>query len=286
VSVSLKELASRVVPVEDRRRGALVESLSRVVSARLARRVLVAGDTDRQRIERDLHDGVQQRLTGLRLRLAVAAEDFQARGDTDASTALDGFGEEVDQAIDEVRAFAHGLYPAVLVSQGLAAALVSASRLAPGPVAVSTGELGRYRPEVENAVYFTCLAAMDNAAKHAGPGRVSVRVWSTTQALHFSVCDTGCGFDLNRTPAGAGLTNMRDRITALGGTLTLDSSVSHGTRVGGSVPDPWPRTTAEHDPTTETSTMAAGGGPDDEEAAISALQRGSRVNGNGARSGA
>jgi signal transduction histidine kinase len=245
VSVLVEELARSAGPVAGRQHGAFFESLSRVIPSRLARRLLAAGDADRRRIERDLHDGVQQRLSGLRIRLAIAAEDFQARGDTEASAALNGFGEEVDEAIDEVRAVARGVYPELLASDGLGAALVSASRHAAKPVAVSTRGLRRCRPEVENAVYFTCLAAIDNAARHAGPARVSVRAWDTAQALHFTVCDTGCGFDPSRTPAGAGLTNMRDRIIALGGTLTFESSPSHGTRLYGSVPDPWPGIAAE-----------------------------------------
>jgi signal transduction histidine kinase len=173
----------------------------------LARRVLAAADADRQRIERDLHDGVQQRLTGLRIRLALAAESFQERGDTDASAALNEFGEEVQQAIDEVRALARGVYPMMLTSKGLSAALVSASRYTLTPTTVSARGIRRCRPEVESAVYFTCLAAIDNAAKHAGPAEVYVRAWDSAQAVHFTVCDTGCGFDPNRTPSGAGLAN-------------------------------------------------------------------------------
>ncbi len=224
-------------PVAVRQRNAVLGSLSRVSPLRLARRLLVAGDADRQRIERDLHDGVQQRLTGLRIRLAIAAEGFQGRGDTDASAALNRFGDEVQQAIEEIRAFAHGVYPELLASNGLAEALLSASRRASTPVSVSARGIRRRRPEVENAVYFTCLAAIDNAVKHAGPAQIYVHVWDTDRALQFTVCDTGGGYDLSRTPPGAGLTNMRDRITALGGTLTVDSRPAHGTRLHGSVPD-------------------------------------------------
>ena len=197
MSVSAKETAPPAVTLAGQQRGALLESLSRVLPSGLARRVLAAGDADRQRIERDLHDGVQQRLTGLRIRLALAAESFQERGDTDASAALNGFGEEVQQAIEEVRAFARGVYPLLLASEGLGAALVSASRYAAAPITVSARGIRRCRPEVESAVYFTCLAAIDNAAKHAGPADVSVRAWDTAQALHFTVGDTGRGFDRN-----------------------------------------------------------------------------------------
>jgi signal transduction histidine kinase len=274
VTVELNNSSPSAMPVTGH--GALLESLSRVLPSRLMRRVLAASDADRQRIERDLHDGVQQRLTGLRIRLALAADSFQERGDTDASTALNAFGDEVDQAIDEVRAFAHGVYPALLASDGLGPALVCASRHAAGPVIVSARGLRRCRPEVEGAVYFTCLAAMDNAARHAGPAEVSIHAWDTAQALHFAVCDSGCGFDPSRTPAGAGLTNIRDRINALGGTVTIDSGPSRGTRVHGSVPDPWLDAGASDGPepaASSASSMDAGLGLADEEAVVSPVQR-------------
>jgi glucose-6-phosphate-specific signal transduction histidine kinase len=102
---------------------------------------------------------------------------------------------------------------------------------------VSARGIRRCRPEVESAVYFTCLAAMDSAAKHAGPAMVSIRAWDSSDALHFTVCGMGSGFDPRKTPAGAGLTSMRDRISALGGTLLIVSGPSRGTRVHGTVPD-------------------------------------------------
>jgi signal transduction histidine kinase len=248
MSASMKDSAPPAVALAAQPHGALLESLSRVLPPGLASRVLAASDADRQRIERDLHDGVQQRLTGLRVRLALAAESFQERGDTDASAALNGFGEEIQQAIEEVRAFARGVYPLLLASEGLGAALVSASRYTAAPVTVSARGIRRCRPEVESAVYFTCLAAIDNAAKHAGPAEVSVRAWDTAHGLHFTVGDTGCGFDPNATPSGAGLSNMHDRIAAVGGTLAIDSRPAHGTRLHGSVPDPWPAQPHAGDP--------------------------------------
>ena len=161
---------------------------------------------------------------------------------------MNGFGEEVEQAIEEVRAFARGVYPLLLASEGLGAALVSASRYAAAPITVSARGIRRCRPEVESAVYFTCLAAIDNAAKHAGPAEVYVRAWDAARALHFAVGDTGRGFDPNRTPSGVGLSNMHDRIAAVGGTLVVESRPSHGTRLHGSFPDPWPGTAAGRRP--------------------------------------
>jgi len=248
MSVSLKQTAPPAARLAGQHHGAPSDALSRVLPSELASRVLAAGDADRQRIERDLHDGFQQRLTGLQIRLGLAAERFHERGDTDASAALIGFGEEVQQAIEEVRAFARGVYPQLLASHGLGAALASASRYAAEPITVSARGIRRCRPEVESAVYFTCLAAIDNAAKHAGPARVSVRAWDTAQALHFTVCDTVCGYDPNATPGGAGLRNMHDRIAAVRGTLAVDSRPLHGTRLHGCVPDPWPDATARRRP--------------------------------------
>ena len=204
---------------------------------RTAREVLAAGDAERERIAQDLHDGVQQRLTALGIGLGLAADRFAERGETEADAVLRGFGDDVDRLIDQVRDFAHGIYPALLTSFGLAAALDSAGAYAGRPVTQAIG-VQRCRPEVEIAVYFSCLAALDNAAKHAGPVPVSVDLSATDGALEFAVWDSGAGFDPAKTKPGAGIANMRDRIAAVGGTLAIDSAPGRGTRVHGSVPDP------------------------------------------------
>jgi signal transduction histidine kinase len=213
--------------------------LSRATRPRMARRLVAAADAERERIEQDLHDGVQQQLTGLRIRLALAAERFDAHGDTEASTALEGFGDDVENAINDVRDLAHGVYPALLTSDGLSAALASAARRGAPGVTVHGHGLRRCRQEVENAVYFSCLAALDNTAKHAGEGHVSIRLTDAGHALRFVVRDSGAGFDPSRTRAGRGIAHMRDRLAAIGGTLTIDSAPAQGTRVSGYVPDPW-----------------------------------------------
>ncbi|HKO27971.1 MAG TPA: histidine kinase [Solirubrobacteraceae bacterium] len=205
---------------------------------RVARRALAAGDAERERIEQALHDGAQAHLTALRIQLSLAAQSFRERGETEAGAVLDGFGEDVEHVIDEVRDLAHGLYPALLARHGLTAALVSAGMHAGGPVIVHANGVRRCRREVELAVYFSCLAAVDNAAQHAGPTPVSVYLSDTGGALHFAVYDSGAGFDPRRTPAGTGIVNMRARIAAVGGTLTVDSAPADGTRVQASVPDP------------------------------------------------
>ena len=202
------------------------------------RDVLAAGDAERERLAQDLHDGAQQHLTALRVRLALAADRFADRGETEASAVLRGFGDDVDHLIDELRDLAHGVYPALLTCFGLAAALDSAGAQSSRPVTVQASGVRRCSPEVEIAVYFSCLAALDNAAKHAGPVPVSVDLSDTGGALDFTVCDSGAGFDPAETQVGAGIANMRDRIAAVGGTLAIDSAPARGTRVHGSVPDP------------------------------------------------
>ncbi len=174
----------------------------------------------------------------LRIRLGFAADRFGERGETEAGAVLQEFGDDVDRVIDELRALTYGIYPALLSSLGLAAALVSAGVQSGRPVTVRASGVRRCRPEVEIAVYFSCLAALDNAAKYAGSVPVSVELSDTGGALDFTICDAGAGFDPGKTQLGAGLANMRDRITAVGGTLAVDSAPARGTRVHGRVPDP------------------------------------------------
>ena len=205
---------------------------------RTTRDVVAAGDAERERLAQDLHDGAQQHLTALRVRLALAANRFDERGETEASAVLQGFGDDLDRAIDELRDLAYGIYPALLTSVGLASALRSAAARSGRAVSVHASGVRRCRPEVEIAVYFSCLAALDNAAKHAGPAPVSVDLSDTGGALDFTVCDSGAGFDPAKTQVGAGIANMRDRIVNVGGSLAVDSAPARGTRVHGSVPDP------------------------------------------------
>jgi signal transduction histidine kinase len=201
-----------------------------------ARARLVVGD--RQRIEQKIHDGVQQRLTALRIRLSLAAEQFRERGEQDAGGVLLAFGEQVEEAIEELREVAHGVYPPLLASDGLPAALAAAAARAAYPAIVNADGVGRYPREVESAVYFSVVAALDTAAKYAGRAPVTVAVWEAHSRLHFSVADSGEGFHVNGSQFRGGLANMRDRIAAVGGTLTVESSRSDGTRISGTVPQP------------------------------------------------
>ena len=199
-------------------------------------RIVAAADAERRRIERDLHDGAQQYLVAI----AVKARLIQqlARTDPAGGAALtQDLVRDVESALDELRTLAQGIYPPLLSSGGLVEALAAASRRTPIPVRLETDAVGRYQPELEAAVYYCCLEALQNASKHAGDGTsASVRLWVEAGNLRFEVDDDGAGFDPAGGAAGAGLTNMRDRIGAVGGTLRIESARGAGTHVHGAVP--------------------------------------------------
>ncbi len=200
-------------------------------------RLVAAGDAERQRLERDLHDGAQQRLTALSIRMGIAAGTYEERGETEFSELLADFSGQLDAAIEDVRIIAHGLYPPLLAAYGLGKALSAAASRAAGHVTLDTHGLMRYPSDVERAVYFSCLASMQNAAKHAKSRTIAVRVREEAHhELHFSVTDDGVGFDSAQIHTGTGLTNIRDRVGAAGGVVTVDSTPSQGTRVAGIVP--------------------------------------------------
>ena len=203
-------------------------------------RLVEAQDTARRDLERDLHDGAQSRLVSLRLQLGLAAAEVQAMdGDprTDRLHAvLCRLGDEVDASIRSLRDLSRGLHPPVLESDGIAAALRSATRTLPFPVEVRAIDLGRFPPSVEAAVYFTCLEAVNNAARHGDAARVLVELRNADGHLRFEIADDGTGFDADQVTRGRGLSNLEDRVGALGGELTISSTLGEGTQIIGSLP--------------------------------------------------
>jgi signal transduction histidine kinase len=199
-------------------------------------RVVAAADAERRRIERDLHDGAQQHLIALAVNLRLARE----LADSDAPAAravLEEVAADVQDALDEFRDLAHGIYPPLLVDRGLVEGLRAAIARAPVRARLETGTIRRYPPEVEATIYFCCLEALQNTGKHAGSeARATVRLWDEDDGLQFEVRDDGAGFDTETQPHGAGITNMSDRLGALGGRLSIRSSPGDGTRVTGVVP--------------------------------------------------
>jgi signal transduction histidine kinase len=221
---------------------ALQESLRelqrRAEELRLSRaRVVAAADAERRKIERNLHDGAQQHLVALAVTVRLARE--VAVSDPDAARELlEQLGHDLQAAVQELRDLAHGIYPPVLMDRGLVAALESAAGRSALPVDVIGDDPGRFPQDVEAAVYFCCLEAMQNAAKHAGDGaRVTVTLGRSDGNLVFTVADDGAGFD-PEGPAGRGhgFVNMSDRVGAIGGSLTVDSTPGEGTRIKGSIP--------------------------------------------------
>ena len=198
-------------------------------------RLVAAADAERRRIERNLHDGAQQHLVALSVKVRLL-EQFAERDPARARSLMNQLQEDVGSAIEELRSLAHGIYPPLLSSAGLGVAMSAACRRAPLPATVDADGVGRHAPEIEAAVYFCCLEALQNAAKYAGAAATArVRIWEDASGLLFEVCDDGEGFETNRHADGAGLTNMRDRLGAVGGSLRVESSGT-GTRIHGVVP--------------------------------------------------
>ena len=198
-------------------------------------RIVASADHERRRIERDLHDGAQQRLVALRIQLELLSETLEADPEA-ARRRLHALGDDVEDTLDAIRALAHGVYPPLLEDRGLEGALRAATINAPIPATVVPNGNERYPPEIESAVYFCCLEAMQNASKHAdGAERITIS-FTNGEKLRFEVRDNGRGFDANGSTDGAGLTNMRDRLAALGGDLEVTSSPGAGTVVAGTVP--------------------------------------------------
>jgi signal transduction histidine kinase len=199
-------------------------------------RIVAAADAERRRIERDLHDGAQQYLVAIAVKLSL----FQQLAPQDASRSrelLEELVSDTDSALDELRSLAHGIYPPLLSSSGLCEALSAACRRTTLPTELDAVGLRRYPPDLEAAVYFCCLEALQNAAKYAGAGATAgVALWEEAGGLLFEVRDDGAGFDAALSTPGAGLTNMSDRLGAVGGRLTIESEPGKGTRVFGAVP--------------------------------------------------
>jgi len=200
-------------------------------------RVVAAGDAERRRIERDLHDGAQQHLIALAVNLRLARQ--LSRSDPAASQSLlDELTSDVKDALERFRELAHGIYPPILEDRGLADGLRAAAARGPIRARVETvSVIERHSREVEATVYFCCLEALQNAGKHAGDGaRATVRLWEDVDSLRFEVIDDGIGFDPASRPRGSGVTNIEDRLGALGGRLAVRSSPGAGTTIAGVVP--------------------------------------------------
>jgi signal transduction histidine kinase len=194
-------------------------------------RIVEAGDAERRRIERDLHDGAQQRLLGIRLALQLVRGRL-----ADSGAALDGLLTEADgevvSALDELRALARGIHPALLTDEGLDAALTALARRVPLPVDLHVCH-GRLAPLVEATAYFVASEALANVVKHAHATRATIDISRANGCVAIEIRDDGVG---GADPVGAGLKGLRDRVEAVDGHLRVDSVAGHGTRVTAEVP--------------------------------------------------
>ena len=225
--------AAALLALENRRlEHDLVDSVDALRASQ--RRLVGAASAERRKIERDLHDGVQQKLVALRIELELA-RDLVDDGALDGRLAE--LAADFDEALDELRSAAHGIYPPLLADDGLDAALREIARRSTVPLTVDLEDVGRLSEDRETAIYYCCLEALQNVAKHGGDGAAaSLRLWRDRKAVRFSVSDDGVGFAPRRPAAkGAGLTNMTDRIGAVGGMLAVRSTPGEGTTVAGAV---------------------------------------------------
>ena len=209
------------------------ELLARLDDLRASRqRLVTAQDEERRRIERNLHDGAQQHLIALKMKVGLAL----AQPESKTRVILEQLRHDADEAIDNLRELARGIYPPLLASEGLGAALGGQARRFTVPVELELADVPRQPREVEGAIYFCCLEALQNVAKYAEARQVRLRLWTEDSALAFAVDDDGKGFDPATTTRSSGLQNMRDRLEALGGSLRVRSTPGAGTSVNGRVP--------------------------------------------------
>ncbi len=195
-------------------------------------RIVQASDESRRAIERNLHDGAQQHLVALAVKLGLAAQ-IAEDGDSDTVvTLMSDLRADVQTTITELRELAHGIYPPLLRDRGLGEALRAAASRSPLSCSVQVETTDRFPEQVEAAVYFCCLEAMQNAGKHAGEGAtLTVRIARSGESLCVEVSDDGVGFDASAAENGHGFVNMRDRLGAIGAPLEVVSRPGAGTRI-------------------------------------------------------
>jgi signal transduction histidine kinase len=198
-------------------------------------RLVSAQDEERRKLERNLHDGVQQQLVALSVRLRLAQGTVD-RDPEKTKTMLADLQTDAGQTIEDLRDLARGIYPPLLADKGLVAALEAQARKGSVATEVSAENIARYPKDVEAAVYFCTLEALNNVAKYSGASRAEVRLARTNGDLTFVVSDDGAGFDQDRTSYGTGLRGMADRVEAIGGTLEIRSAPGSGTSVTGRIP--------------------------------------------------
>ena len=197
-------------------------------------RLVDAGDRERLRVQRDLHDSAQQRLISVRIRLGLLAN---AASSPEERERLDQLGHDLEDALADIRSVTRAGSPELLARFGVPSCLRSAASTSPVPVRIEAVGFGRLEPQIEQSVYYCCLEALQNVIKHAGPNAVArIRLRRTSDNVTFEVEDSGRGFDPARVERGEGLTNLTDRLAVMRGRLSIDSRPGMGTRIFGEIP--------------------------------------------------
>jgi signal transduction histidine kinase len=218
--------------------GLVLRNVRLIEELRASRQRLVsAQDAERRKLERNLHDGAQQQLVALAVQLKVL-DDLTQRDPEGAHALVESLQGAAADALDNLRDLARGIYPPLLADKGLIAALESQARKAPLPVTVEGAAIGRYPQDVEAAVYFCSLEALQNTVKYAEATSASVRIAQRDGVLRFEVRDDGKGFDSSVTGRGTGLQGISDRVAAMGGATTVMAAPGKGTTVAGEIPLP------------------------------------------------
>ena len=216
--------------------GLVLRNVRLIEELRASRRRLVAAqDAERRRLERNIHDGAQQQLVALQVKQRLA-DGMIEKDPAQARELMAQLQADTVEALDDLRDLARGIYPPLLADKGLPTALESQARKSPVPVTVESDSVGRYSQDVEAAVYFCALEAMNNLAKYARASTATVNLSQVDGTLTFAVSDDGVGFVSSEAGGGTGLQGMADRLDAIGGSLEVHSTPGEGTRIVGRVP--------------------------------------------------
>jgi signal transduction histidine kinase len=232
----LSEAGERLIGDVASQAGLVLSNVRLIEELRASRqRIVAAQDQARRRLERNIHDGAQQQLVALAVKLRLMGAMIGKDPDKEREL-VDQLVSETQDALENLRDLARGIYPPLLQDKGLVSALEAQARKSAVPITVRAEGVSRYPQELEAAVYFCTLEALQNAAKYANPTRVTVRLSEHDGRLTFDITDDGAGFDPSANGHGSGLQGMADRLEALGGRLEVRSGVGRGTTIEGRLP--------------------------------------------------